>query len=73
MMCLDDPYNPGWNSDCTVRLNETYFPSDVTQVLVDMNADTGETEDNNYEVTMIIANLIVTLVMMNTLTTDRYF
>ena len=42
MMCLVDPYNPGWNSDYSV-------PSDVTQVLVDMNADTGETIDNNYD------------------------
>ena len=43
MMCLDDPYDHGWNSDCTVRWDETYF----TQVLVDMNADTGETIDND--------------------------
>ena len=33
--------------NCTVQWEETYFPIDVTQVLVDMNADTGETIDND--------------------------
>ena len=44
---MDDPYNHGWNSDCTVRWDETYFPSGVTQILVDTNADTDETIDKS--------------------------
>ena len=44
---MDDPYNHGWNSDCTVRWDETYFPSEVTQILVDTNADTDETIDKS--------------------------
>ena len=42
---MDDPYNHGWNSDCTVRRDETYFPSEFTQILVDTNADTDDTID----------------------------
>ena len=44
---MDDPYNHVWNSDCTVRWDETYFPSEVTQILVDTNADTDETIDKS--------------------------
>ena len=47
MMCLDHPFDHGWNSYCRTQWDEAYFPSDVTQVLVDMNADTGETIDND--------------------------
>ena len=38
---MDDPYNN--NSDCTLRWDETYFPSEVTQILVDTNVNTDET------------------------------
>ena len=64
---MDDQYNHGWNSDCTVRWDETYFPSEVTQILVDTNADTDETIDKSD------CDDIVTLVMMTTLTNDRFF
>ena len=40
---MDYPYNHGWNSDCTVRWDKTYFP----QILVDTNADTDETIDKS--------------------------
>ena len=44
---MDDPYNHGWNSDYTVRWDETYFPSEVTQILLGTNADTDETIDKS--------------------------
>ena len=48
MMCLDDPCEHGWNVDGAVRWDETYFPDDVSNVLVN-NEDNGDEVYNDYD------------------------